>query len=130
MSLLERKYLACARSVAGGQIMMSASGRGSIARRSCSDLTSARSAVSPCIFQLPATSGLIAVTVLPPSFTSPFHPCRQAVGTCDKPLCSLENGALPPYVLLPMMRAPHEQSPKIDPSARRLQTAKKKVSQA
>jgi hypothetical protein len=45
-------------------------------------------------------------------------------------LCSLENGALPPYVLLPMMPAPREQSPQIDPSARRLQTAKKKVLQA
>ena len=29
--------------------------------------------------------------------------CRQAVGACGKPLCSLENGALPPYVPLPMM---------------------------
>src|SRR6476619_7491051 len=129
MSLLERKYLAWASSVAGGQIMTSASGRGSIARRPCSDLSSARFAASPCIFQLPATSGLIAVTVLPP-FTPPFDPCRQAVGACGKPLCSLENGALPPYVPLPMMPAPREQSPQIDPSTRRLQTAKKKVFQA
>src|SRR4029077_6150251 len=64
-------------------------------------------AASPCIFQLPATSGLIAVTVLPP--------LPRGSTLAGKPLCSLENGALPPYVLLPMMPAPREQSYRLTP---------------
>ena len=71
-------------SVAGGQIKISVSGRGPSARRSSSDLTSARFALKPCIFQLPATSGLIALTVMPPfpSLTPAIKPLVLAANPC------------------------------------------------
>ena len=38
-----------------------------------------------------------------------LNPRHQAIDACGEPLCSLENGALPPQLPLPMMRPPREQ---------------------